>query len=315
MNTKELRWFREVVTCKSISGAAERLYVSQQGLSKAIKSLEQKLSVPLLIRTPNGVEPTPYGKFLYDRSARLLLEWDAITMEMERMSQMERGFLRLCSAYGILRILSPDFILDFQKQFPEVNIEYIEFPDLQVDSELEHGNCDVAFHVAGEVNEAFYRVPMFSSNISLLIYEDHPLADLNIISFADLRNELFIIESRAFQINGMFRRKCNEAGFEPNVIFQTSGFGLCHKLCQQKRGLSVVVDRISQDMTGTGLKKIPFEEPMEWKVEMICRKEFADNNMIQLFKKYTMDYIENNGIIETSQDSVKEKNNGGSQIT
>ena len=37
--------------------------------------------------------------------------------------------------------------------------------------------------------------------------------------------------------------------------------------------------------------------------------------LIKEIKKYTMDYIENNGIIEMSQDSVKEKNNGGSQIT
>lgn len=89
----------------------------------------------------------------------------------------------------------------------------------------------------------------------------------------------------------MFRRKCNEAGFEPNIIFQTSGFGLCHKLCQQKRGLSIVVDRISQDMTGTGMMKIPFEEEIKWNVEMLCRKEFADNHMIRLFEDYTKNYI------------------------
>lgn len=291
MNTKELRWFREVVRTGSISSAAEHLFVSQQGLSKSLKNLEEKLGVPLLTRTPNGVCPTPYGQFLYDRSASLLLEWDAITMEIERMSQMERGFIRLCSAYGILRILSTDFILDFQTEFPHINIEYMEFPDLQVDEELYQGNCDVAFHVSGEKDDRFYSIPLFSSDISLLVYEDHPLAKQQTVSFQDLREENFIIESRAFQINHMFRRKCNEAGFEPNIIFQTSGFGLCHKLCQQKRGLSIVVDRISQDMTGTGMMKIPFEEEIKWNVEMLCRKEFADNHMIRLFEDYTKNYI------------------------
>lgn len=310
MNTKDLRWFREVIRTGSISSAAEHLFVSQQGLSKSLKNLENKLGVPLLIRTPNGIEPTPYGKFLYDRSAALLLEWDAITMEIERMSQMERGYLRLCSAYGILRILSLDFILDFQKKYPNINIEYLEFPDLQVDGELEQGNCDVAFHVMGideyraadgavkgeNDNEGFYSFDMFSSGTSLLVYEGHPLAERKRVSFQELREETFIVESRAFQINHLFRRRCNEAGFEPNIIFQTSGFGLCHKLCQQKRGLSIVVDRISQDMTGSGMVKIPLEEEIAWNVQMLCRREFANNDMIRLFENYTKSYITEHGI-------------------
>lgn len=86
MNIKDIRWFREVVSRGSISNAAEHLFVSQQGLSKSIKSLEEKLKVPLLVRTSNGVEPTPYGKYLYDKSASILLQWDALLIEIERMS-------------------------------------------------------------------------------------------------------------------------------------------------------------------------------------------------------------------------------------
>ena len=116
------------------------------------------------------------------------------------------------------------------------------------------------------------------------------------MSFFDLKEEEFIIESSYFRIHHIFRKKCIDAGFQPNIIFQTSGFGLCHKLCQQKRGLSIVVDRISQDMTGTGMKKIPFEEDMIWQVEMICRQDFATNDMIKLFSKYTREYIKMNNI-------------------
>ncbi len=61
---------------------------------------------------------TQYGKYLYEKSEVLLKELQLLTTELEHMKQMENGFLRLCSAYGILRILSPDFILQFEKNIP-----------------------------------------------------------------------------------------------------------------------------------------------------------------------------------------------------
>lgn len=82
-----------------------------------------------------------------------------------------------------------------------------------------------------------------------------------------------------------------EKGVRPNIIFNTSGFSLCHKLCAQKKALSVVVDRISQDMGNSLLRKIPFEHPLEWSVSMIYKKEFEHNRLIRVFREYTMDYL------------------------
>ena len=90
MNTKDLWWFQEICRCKSITKTAANLYISG----------------------------TQYGKYLYEKSEVLLKELQLLTTELEHMKQMENGFLRLCSAYGILRILSPDFILQFEKNIP-----------------------------------------------------------------------------------------------------------------------------------------------------------------------------------------------------
>ena len=136
----------------------------------------------------------------------------------------------------------------------------MEYPDCHVDDEMECGNFDVGFHVEGTDLEGFQSIPMFSSSISLLVYEGHPLTEKDI---------------------------------RPNIIFNTSGFSLCHKLCRQKKALSIVVDRISQDMESMHLKKIPFEQPLEWSVSMIYKKEFEQNRLIRIFRDYTLDYLKN----------------------
>lgn len=294
MNTKDLRWFQEVCRCKSITKAASSLYISPQGLSKGIKNLEYELGVSLFIRTPNGVELTPYGRYLYEKSSVLLKELDQLTSDLERMKQMENGCLRLCSAYGILRILTPDFLFRYEEKHPGTSIDYMEYPDCHVDDEMERGSFDVAFHVDGAEMEGFRSVPLFSSGISLLVYDGHPLAQKSCVSAGDLEGEPIIIESRAFRIHQMFRDLCAAEGVQPNIIFNTSGFSLCHKLCRQKRGLSVVVDQISQDMAGMGLKKIPFRQPMTWQVSMIYKEEFEQNELVRSFRDYTLEYVKNN---------------------
>lgn len=57
--------FYTVAKTKSISKAAEMLYVSQPAVSYSIKSLEASLGGALFFRTPRGVELTPEAEKLY----------------------------------------------------------------------------------------------------------------------------------------------------------------------------------------------------------------------------------------------------------
>ncbi len=58
--------FYTVAQTKSISKAAELLYVSQPAISYSIKTLETTLGGPLFYRTSKGVELTPEAEKLYN---------------------------------------------------------------------------------------------------------------------------------------------------------------------------------------------------------------------------------------------------------
>ena len=55
-----------VAECKSISQAAEMLYISQPSLSRYLSNLENELGVNLFVRTLNGTELTAAGKFIWN---------------------------------------------------------------------------------------------------------------------------------------------------------------------------------------------------------------------------------------------------------
>ncbi len=62
MNIETIRYFEEAARAGSFYAAAKRLAVSQQGLNKAITSLETELATKLFERSRKGVALTPTGK-------------------------------------------------------------------------------------------------------------------------------------------------------------------------------------------------------------------------------------------------------------
>ena len=147
----------------------------------------------------------------------------------------------------------------------------MEYPDAYVEKEILAGNYDIGFGIGPINSRELELTPLFSSQVSLLVYEGHPLADRETASFSDLAGEPLILESHMFKIHDLVKESCRRAGFEANVIYCTSGFSLCHKLTAQKRGISVIVNRISEDMSKQGLKVIPLEDSFSWEVFLICR--------------------------------------------
>lgn len=58
MNQKQLQYFVTVYQTQNIKTAADRLFVSRQGVSKVIRLLEEELGQPLFVRSIKGVMPT-----------------------------------------------------------------------------------------------------------------------------------------------------------------------------------------------------------------------------------------------------------------
>lgn len=71
MDSRQLRYFREIVDSGSLSGAARNLGVAQPSLSQLVRNLEDTLGVELLIRTARGIMPTQAGERLYQHARQI----------------------------------------------------------------------------------------------------------------------------------------------------------------------------------------------------------------------------------------------------
>ena len=87
MELVHLRTFLAVVEHRGFRRAARRLYLSQPAVSRQVAELERSVGVPLLVRTPSGVEPTAAGLVLADQ-AQTLLDDHAEALRRARLEQL-----------------------------------------------------------------------------------------------------------------------------------------------------------------------------------------------------------------------------------
>ena len=70
MDTKQLKYFIAVCQSRSITNAAESIFISQQALSASIAKLEKELQTTLFVRSAKGVEPTKDGLYLLSEAKK-----------------------------------------------------------------------------------------------------------------------------------------------------------------------------------------------------------------------------------------------------
>lgn len=72
MTFQQLIYVAEISKCGSINKAAHKLFLSQSGISTAVRELEEELGIQFFVRSNRGVEFTPEGKEFLSYALSLL---------------------------------------------------------------------------------------------------------------------------------------------------------------------------------------------------------------------------------------------------
>lgn len=293
MDIKDLEIFLAIVQEKSIARASKRLYMTPQGISKVVKNLETELDCRLFTRNSSGMALTESGERFLEYAQKATKNYYQMKNDILHIEQRKNGMVDLLSAYGILRLVTPDCITAFRKAHPEVEFHYREYPDLQAERLFAEKEGNVAFSIGKFDGELYEVVPLETFPIKLLVNEKHPLSRRESVMIKDLEGEPLYIESSQFVIYHLIMDRCLAAGFAPDVVFETSGFSLCHKMVKANKGISVTVDFVYDDMKGTGMRLIPFSDGIyEWNACMITRREEHANEAVQKFRRHIEDWLE-----------------------
>ncbi|WP_327267903.1 LysR family transcriptional regulator [Streptomyces sp. NBC_01218] len=189
VDTRLLRYFAAVAEEGSLTGAAERLFVSQPALTKQIRRLEDDLGVRLFTRSRSGMALTEAGRELASRVPALLNGWDEAVRATGRAARVLRlGFLD-AGAVGAV----PEAIAAFRQVRPEWRVELRQFDWSDPSAGLARGEVDAAVvRTPFPGQEKWVVRELFVEERGVLLPARHPLANCGTVEFRDLWDEPFV---------------------------------------------------------------------------------------------------------------------------
>ena len=95
MNIVHLKYAVEIAQTKSISKAAENLYMGQPNLSRAIKELEESLGITIFKRTSKGITITPDGEEFLQYAKKIISQVNEVE-ELYRNGKTKKQTLSIC---------------------------------------------------------------------------------------------------------------------------------------------------------------------------------------------------------------------------
>ena len=201
MNLLHLKYAVEVERTRSITKAAENLYMVQPNLSRAIKELEESIGITIFRRTSKGIVPTPQGEEFLSYARNILEQVEEIeslykkddkekitfNISIPRASYITHAFIQLVAS------------MDLSK---DMEINYKETNSLRAINNIVQGNYTLGIiryqvgfedyfetmlkekHLKGETIWEFEYLALMSAA--------HPLAKRKKIQYSDLKDSIEI---------------------------------------------------------------------------------------------------------------------------
>jgi DNA-binding transcriptional LysR family regulator len=220
MDLRELRYFVALAEERHFGRAAERLYIAQSGLSRAIRRAEEELGVALFSRTRRHVELTAAGTALLEYAPGVLRTFEEVRAVAEAARAGLVGTLSVATSPVARYQVAPALLRRFASAYPDVRLVRREQPAGGIVEDLLAGALDVGIAFCAPPREGVRREPLQDVELRVLVSGAHPLAGRGRVALSELRGERFLIHTESLAsgsaalVDPIFRA----AGFQPTYV-------------------------------------------------------------------------------------------------
>lgn len=216
----KLHIFSVVAQEGSFSAAAERLYMTQSGVSQHIKDLETSLGRQLFQRGWRGVKLTAHGEILNRFTGDI---FDLVGQAERALTDVENlmsGRISIGTTPGISVYLVPDWLQHFRSRYPHLTVALQTGVTGQIVSDVLGQRLDIGF-VEGELDQ--YLQPRLASLIleeidqQIVVGFKHPFWTLDMLEMEDLREQPFIMRQANSQSRIWLEWVLRQHGIEPVI--------------------------------------------------------------------------------------------------
>ncbi|MDD5859715.1 MAG: LysR family transcriptional regulator [Eubacteriales bacterium] len=243
--------FCEVVKNGNITRTAESLGYSQSAVSQTVKSLEKEMGATLITRGRDGLHLTRDGE-AYMPFIQSVYQAEQALHEKEREIQgLSGSLIRIGTFTSVSRNILPRLMQEFKTRYPGVHFELVQGEYTSIEHDILSGRVDFGFTSLEYVNRAESEAEggrrlgtarLYQDEMLAVLPEDHPLAQQDYVSLADLADDALILLDE-----GEYSMPLNlfsAAGLRPHIEYKVTDDYTILAMIRQHLGVSLMFERV-----------------------------------------------------------------------
>jgi Transcriptional regulator len=224
LEVRRLRLLRELSGRGTIAEVAEVLHLSPSSISQQLSQLEREVGVPLLRKSGRRLELTPAAEVLVEHTERILSQLEEAESAAVGVSGEASGTLRIAVFQSAAVAFMPRLLAELATRHPRLRVTMSQ-------REPEEGLRETAAHEfdlviaeqypnhAAPRYPALDRVPLTTDALRLVVPAGEDWSHVNLIE--DVRALPWVMEPHGAASRHWAEQLCRQAGFEPDVRFET----------------------------------------------------------------------------------------------
>lgn len=292
-----ISYFREfIVLAKylNFSLAAERLHMTQPGLSRHISILEKEVGVKLFERDTHNVKLSSGGNAFLEGIKKIIDDYDRLCREL--MASLSNQLHIGIPYFGVNRYLSR-IVPEFESEYPQARLNYFPaYPETIIDNLLVR-RLDIGIlpniHFSDSERLAFHDA--FKESVVIALHREHPLACREGLFLLDLKDEVFLTIPGNYS-TAMFEhhyRFCRKKGFEPRTIMDVNTIEAGLLRMKPDMGVMVLPGHVSDSNISQDIRYLKIMDPECYYTISLCHNIENQNPLVDSFIRFYLTNFEN----------------------
>lgn len=222
--------------------AAERLFISQPGLSRQIKQMEEILNTRLLDRNKKEVHLTKAGQYLKSELDILFDHVDQIQNKLQKMEEGKIASLKLGFIGSAVQTILPKLLKKIKELQPLIEINLNELSNENQIELLLKNELDFGFMRLQENPVGLSSKPIVTEKFMLVLPKKHPCNRGTETDLLDFREESFILFAKEYSNSyyDLIMSIFHSHGFRPKVSLRTVNALTIFRLVEEGQGIAIV---------------------------------------------------------------------------
>lgn len=240
---KQLRAFCYAAQLKSMSRAAEQMFLSQPSVSLLVQSLEKDLDQKLFVRKGPRIELTPEGNTLFEMSLPLVEGLETLPESFEEKCKNSiTGNLNIAAVEAIILYTLPDIIKRYTQSFPDIHIKLDNGSAATGVEKVRNGEVDFAIGSTLNVPDDVLYIPIYTFEPVLITPIGHPLLKNKNLNMYDISQYGLILSPQHMSTWQMVDLVFKQNNVDYKVKLEAGGWEVLKKYVENGLGISIVVD-------------------------------------------------------------------------